>query len=180
MSRMMRLANGRWSHRDVGAPNPAHRRFFTAQDLAELMHEAGLRLTKLMPLSMLQPEQLVRDSEGALRFGRVTIGEVSDEEFISLANRFKAEADEAVLADDPSVRLYKTRVELGFHSDGSDIVGLLCQRQGKAGGETLLVSTAAIYSEILRRRPDLVPLLYRPFAWDRHDEQLAIPRHAPR
>ena len=48
--------------------------------------------------------------------------------------------------EDTSVRLYKTRVELGFHSDGSDLVGLLCIRQGRAGGETLLVSTAAIYN----------------------------------
>jgi hypothetical protein len=36
---------------------------------------------------------------------------------------------------DTSVRLYKTRVELGFHSDGSDLVALLCIRQGRSGGE---------------------------------------------
>jgi hypothetical protein len=69
------------------------------------------------------------------------------------------------------VRLYKTRVELGFHSDGSDLVGLLCIRQGRSGGENRLVSTTALYNEILRRRSDLVPLLYEPFYWDRNDEQ---------
>jgi len=73
--------------------------------------------------------------------------------------------------NDPSVRLYKTTVELGFHSDGSDLVGLLCVRQARSGGETRLVSTTAIYDELLRRRPDLVPLLYEPFAWDRNEEQ---------
>ncbi|MDH3687715.1 MAG: TauD/TfdA family dioxygenase, partial [Myxococcales bacterium] len=73
--------------------------------------------------------------------------------------------------DDTSVRLYKTRVPLGFHSDGSDLVGLLCIRQGRSGGENRLVSTAALYNEILRRRPDLVPVLYEPFCWDRNDEQ---------
>jgi hypothetical protein len=73
--------------------------------------------------------------------------------------------------DDTSVRLYKTRVGLGFHSDGSDLVALLCIRQGRSGGENRLVSTAALYNEILRRRPDLVPLLYQPFHWDRNDEQ---------
>ena len=72
---------------------------------------------------------------------------------------------------DPAVRLYKTTVELGFHSDGSDLVGLMCLRQGRSGGETRLVSTAAIYEELLRRRPDLVPLLYERFAWDRNEEQ---------
>ena len=74
---------------------------------------------------------------------------------------------------DPSVRLYKTRVELGFHCDGADLVALLCLRQGVAGGETLLVSTTALYNEILRRRPDLIELLYQPFAFDRNDEQAA-------
>jgi hypothetical protein len=72
---------------------------------------------------------------------------------------------------DTSVRLYKTRVELGFHSDGSDLVGLMCIRQGRSGGENRLVSTTALYNEILRRRPELVALLYEPFHWDRNDEQ---------
>lgn len=70
-----------------------------------------------------------------------------------------------------SVRLYKTRAAQGFHSDGSDLVGLLCLRQGRSGGENQLVSTAALYNELLRRRRDLVPLLYQPFHWDRNDEQ---------
>lgn len=74
---------------------------------------------------------------------------------------------------DVSVRLYKTRVELGFHSDGSDLVGLLCIRPGRSGGANRLVSTAALYNEILRRRPELIPLLYRPFHWDRNEEQAA-------
>ena len=73
--------------------------------------------------------------------------------------------------DDTSVRLYKTRVGLGFHSDGSDLVALLCIRQGRSGGENRLVSTTALYNEILRRRPDLIALLYEPFFWDRNDEQ---------
>ncbi len=72
---------------------------------------------------------------------------------------------------DPSVRLYKTRVELGFHTDGSDLVGLMCIRPGRSGGENRLVSATALYNEILRRRPDLLPLLYEPFYWDRNDEQ---------
>jgi len=79
--------------------------------------------------------------------------------------------------DDPSVRLYKTRVELGFHSDGSDLVGLLCVRQGRTGGANRLISTATLYNEILRRRPDLVPHLYEPFYWDRNEEQ--APGEAP-
>ena len=40
--------------------------------------------------------------------------------------------------NDTSVRLYKTRVELIFHSDGSDLVALLCIRPGRIGGENRL------------------------------------------
>ena len=72
---------------------------------------------------------------------------------------------------DRSKRLYKTNVELGYHSDGSDIVGLLCVRQGEFGGSNRLASCGAIYNEILRRRPDLAPLLYEPFYWDRNNEE---------
>ena len=72
---------------------------------------------------------------------------------------------------DPSVRLYKTREPLGFHCDGSDIVGLLCLKPAKSGGVSRIVSSVSAYNELLGRRPDLVPLLYEPFYWDRNEEQ---------
>ena len=72
---------------------------------------------------------------------------------------------------DRSKRLYKTNIELGFHSDGSDIVALLCLKQSPWGGRSRLASCGAIYNEILRRRSDLLPLLYEPFSWDRNEEQ---------
>jgi Taurine catabolism dioxygenase TauD, TfdA family len=72
---------------------------------------------------------------------------------------------------DPTVRLYRTRENLGFHCDGSDIVGLLCLRPAKSGGTSRIVSSGAIYNEIVRRRPDLVPALYEPFPFDRNGEE---------
>jgi len=71
----------------------------------------------------------------------------------------------------PAVRLYKTRVDLGFHCDGSDVVGLLCLKPAKSGGISRIVSSLSVYNEILRRRPDLAPLLFEPFYWDRNEEQ---------
>ena len=73
--------------------------------------------------------------------------------------------------NDPSVRLYRTRERLGFHSDGADIIGLLCLHPAREGGESLLASTATIYNEIVRRRPELVDDLFRPFPFDRNEEQ---------
>jgi hypothetical protein len=72
---------------------------------------------------------------------------------------------------DPTMRLYKTREQLGFHTDGADIIGLLCLRPAKSGGTSRIASSAAIYNEILRRRPDLAAVLHEPFPFDRNGEE---------
>lgn len=53
-----------------------------------------------------------------------------------------------------------------FHSDSSDVVGLVCLRTAMEGGRSRLVSGASIYNEILARRPDLAPLLFDDWTWD--------------
>ncbi len=68
--------------------------------------------------------------------------------------------------DDPTALPSKIKDELVFHSDSSDVVSLMCLRPAKEGGASCLVSGAEIYNEILRRRPDLAPLLLEPFHWD--------------
>jgi len=72
---------------------------------------------------------------------------------------------------DPSVRLYKTRERLGFHTDGADVIGLLCLRTARRGGTSRIASSGTVFNEIRRRRPDLVPLLFEPFHFDRNEEQ---------
>jgi hypothetical protein len=52
---------------------------------------------------------------------------------------------------------------LRFHSDGADLIALLCARNGIAGGESKIVSTAFLYNEIRRLRPDLHGYLCRPY-----------------
>ncbi|MXO65024.1 TauD/TfdA family dioxygenase [Altericroceibacterium endophyticum] len=68
--------------------------------------------------------------------------------------------------DDPTALSSKVRDKLVYHSDSSDLVSLMCLRPAKSGGLSCLVSGAEIYNEILRRRPDLAPLLLEPFHWD--------------
>ena len=79
--------------------------------------------------------------------------------------------DTGVVRDSPAVRLYATSQRQDFHCDGSDLVGLLCLKPAKTGGESKIVSSMAVYNEMLARRPDLVAVLRQPFAWDRNDEQ---------
>jgi hypothetical protein len=79
--------------------------------------------------------------------------------------------DEGVERQDPTVRLYQTNQRQDFHSDGADIVGLLCLRPARTGGESRIASTAAIYNRVLETRPDLIEVLYQPMYWDRNGEE---------
>jgi len=59
-------------------------------------------------------------------------------------------------------RGYTSNVELGFHSDASDVTGLFFLAQGASGGESRFASSVAVHNELARRRPDLLELLYQP------------------
>jgi hypothetical protein len=71
---------------------------------------------------------------------------------------------------DPRVRYYQTNRKLEYHTDSIDIVGLLCLKTARAGGESFIVSSTTLFNEILARRPDLVPALFAPFPTDRRGE----------
>lgn len=78
--------------------------------------------------------------------------------------------DLGLSSDDDNVRIYQTAERQSFHTDSCDIVGLLCLKTAKEGGDTLLVSAVTIFNEILRLRPDLLPYLFEPLATDRRGE----------
>ena len=60
-------------------------------------------------------------------------------------------------------RGYTSNTELNFHSDASDVTGLFFLRRGKTGGVSRFASSVSVHNEILRRRPDLLRVLYEPF-----------------
>jgi hypothetical protein len=69
------------------------------------------------------------------------------------------------------VRLYKTRAEQDFHTDGADIIGLFCLKAAKSGGVSRIVSSPAIFNRLLRERPELAPVLFEPFPFDTQGQQ---------
>ena len=71
---------------------------------------------------------------------------------------------------DPNVRIYQTTERQTFHTDSCDIVGLLCLKTAQSGGLSSIVSSMTIYNEMATKRPDLVRLLFQPFATDRRGE----------
>lgn len=69
-----------------------------------------------------------------------------------------------------NVRGYQTTVQLAYHNDQSDVIGLMCIRPAKSGGQSSLVSAIAIHNEMMQERPDLLKELYKPFYIDRRGE----------
>lgn len=70
----------------------------------------------------------------------------------------------------PSQRGPYSSETIPYHVDAADIVGLLCVEPAKSGGESSLASSVAVHNEVLRQRPDLLPVLFAPYARDRRDE----------
>jgi hypothetical protein len=71
---------------------------------------------------------------------------------------------------DANTRGYLTAAEMGFHADRCDYVGLLCLQPSRSGGASRIASSVTLYNELLRRAPEHVAELVRPFAWTRLGE----------
>lgn len=78
--------------------------------------------------------------------------------------------DTGASSKDANTRIYQTAERQSFHTDSADIVGLLCLRDAKEGGESLLVSALSIYNRMRAERPDLLERLFDPIATDRRGE----------
>src|SRR5499427_9748565 len=64
-----------------------------------------------------------------------------------------------------------TNGSLRFHTDRTDVVGLLCVRQAMKGGVSTLASTPAIHNAILAKRPDLLDELFHDYSRSRSGEE---------
>ena len=80
--------------------------------------------------------------------------------------------DTGAQQEDANVRLYKTAANIDYHCDAADVVGLLCLNKAKSGGQSRIVSSVAVFNELLARRPDLAPRLFEPFNLDIRDKEV--------
>ncbi|KAK0374302.1 taurine catabolism dioxygenase TauD [Colletotrichum limetticola] len=68
-------------------------------------------------------------------------------------------------------RIYRTQKSQTYHTDESDIVGLLCLHQAMEGGESQVVSSHNIYNTLRRQRPGVLRQLCLPhWFYDRKGE----------
>lgn len=70
----------------------------------------------------------------------------------------------------PTTRYYQTNRGLEFHTDSCDIVGLICLRASKSGGESRIVSSVTLYNTMRARHPLLCEQLFNAFPTDRRGE----------
>ena len=80
--------------------------------------------------------------------------------------------DQGKRPDDPTAR----GNELGgvpqpFHSDGSDLVGLLCLDPGVSGGESLVANAVGAHNALVASDPDLAAELYDGLPYDFRGEE---------
>lgn len=74
--------------------------------------------------------------------------------------------------DDPTVRGNEIGlVALDYHTDGSDLVGLMCLRPAVSGGLSCVANVVAIYNAMVDSRPDLVAALFEELPWDYRGEE---------
>jgi hypothetical protein len=80
--------------------------------------------------------------------------------------------DQGKTIDDPTVRGNELGgIALDYHTDGSDLVGLLCLRTARTGGLSCVANAVAIHNEMVRECPDLAAALYEPMPYDARGEQ---------
>lgn len=76
-------------------------------------------------------------------------------------------------ADHPNQRGHQSADALPYHTDiGAEIVGLLCLHGAQSGGESGVVSAAALWNELVAQRPNLAEVLTHPFYYDRRNEEV--------
>ncbi len=132
-----------------------------------LEHGSGVSLIRGIPLQSFSPEGLVTFFQSVANHVGTPISQsITGETIFSVRNSGFAE-------DDPRARGPNTKKKLSFHTDRCDVIGFLCVKQARQGGENQVVSSMAIYNEIQRQRPDLMEVLLKPFLYKRHSVDTA-------
>ena len=71
----------------------------------------------------------------------------------------------------PHERAYATNEDLGFHTDSTDFVGLMCLRPALHGGESFVASSGLLYNFVVAEQPGYLPILNKNFPTDFRSEE---------
>ena len=81
-------------------------------------------------------------------------------------------------AGTPLAREYRSTVDIDFHCDAADVVGLLCVSTAAEGGESRLVSSVAVFNELVATHPELAARLCEEAELDTRSDGEGFP-HVP-
>jgi hypothetical protein len=80
--------------------------------------------------------------------------------------------DQGKRPEDPTARGNEMGlVGLDYHTDGSDLVGLLCLRPARRGGLSCVANVVAIHNQMVREHPALAAALYDDLPYDLRGEE---------
>jgi hypothetical protein len=80
--------------------------------------------------------------------------------------------DQGKTIDDPTVRGNELGgIALDYHSDGSDLIGLLCLRTARSGGLSCVSNAVAVHNHMVRQVPELAAALYEELPYDTRGEE---------
>ncbi len=80
--------------------------------------------------------------------------------------------DQGKRGDDPTSRGNEIgHVAFPYHSDGSDLVGLMCLQKARSGGISTVANAVTIHNDLVRDEPELAAALYAPQPFDFRGEQ---------
>jgi glycosyltransferase involved in cell wall biosynthesis len=75
------LVSGAWTYMDAGIMDSTHLRFFTPSSIPRMIAEAGLEMRESGPLNAYPGTRFSRNPDGTLRFGKLTLHDVSEEDY---------------------------------------------------------------------------------------------------
>ena len=80
--------------------------------------------------------------------------------------------DQGRAANDPEARGNELGgIALPFHTDGSDLVGLMCLQNGIEGGLSTVANSVSIHNRLVGESPELAAEFYKPQPFDFRGEQ---------
>jgi alpha-ketoglutarate-dependent taurine dioxygenase len=133
----------------------------------ELRERSGLALLKQVPLDQMDNAQTEMFYWGLGLLLGVPMPQGKNSQFISNVR------NDGGAYRSTQGRGYNTNSQLDFHSDGSDIVGLLCLRQAPVGGDSMVSSSVRALQLMRECVPHLYEELQQPFTFSRQGEQAA-------
>lgn len=137
--------------------------------LHDVETQRGFVLIRDVPLDDLDGRDIERLYWGIMRRFGTPITQNSKGEFIGHVRDLGLRWGE--IRDGERVRGYLTSALLHFHSDNTDLVGLLCLQPAKSGGISSIVSAVSIYNEVLRHHAEHLPQLTEGFHYSLRGEQ---------